>query len=655
MVNRRTRFSSEESREIFLDRIEKGWTFPQIAEYLDLTVQALEYYLKNPEFKARYRQAQAIRDANRSPSRIKPEDVPDFPEFCSRYLGMELYHHQLQWYDLLEAAPSPRDLHPSQTFVSGDENMIIINTPPFHAKTTTVSINYVTWRIVQDPNIHVALISKTQSRAKEILQAVSERLSGKNRLFAELKDDFAPRGGYDGGGTPWTASQFYLNPSIRDSGDKDPTCQARGITQQIYGARIDLMILDDVLELSNAHEFEKQIAWIQSIAQNRMDLTTTGQIVLIGTRMAQQDLYSEIQRPQYYAEGESPWTYLTQPAVLEMAEDPEQWKTLWPASNRPLMASSARKNVKGGVKNDDGTFSAWPGWKLAKVKKGCSAEQWARIYMQQQVSDSMTFQPKDLDGCTNGLRVPGPIVAGSRGHREAGMRGLHVIAGVDPATEGYTAAVCLGVDIQTGRRYVLDVFNKKQCLPHELNALIKAWTGLYGVREWRIETVGYQQSIIQDLDLQQFCRNKGVQLRPHITGRNKWDETYGVASMSQLFKGHETGIPLIELPNRKGHFGVQSLFDQLVSWYPTPSRSVRAPLQDCVMALWFAELLARELVSPESGLGAIQFIQDDLISPQEYAEQWGMLDWSDSDADEEPLWESPLLGQAKRTRTWGSL
>ncbi len=39
----------------------------------------------------------------------------------------------------------------------------------------------------------------------------------------------------------------------RESNEKDPTLQALGIGGQIYGARADLIILDDCVTLSNLH------------------------------------------------------------------------------------------------------------------------------------------------------------------------------------------------------------------------------------------------------------------------------------------------------------------------------------------------------------------------------------------------------------------
>src|SRR5690606_15160298 len=36
------------------------------------------------------------------------KEVPDFPVFCEEYLGMRLFWHQLQWFDVLEGR-EPRD------------------------------------------------------------------------------------------------------------------------------------------------------------------------------------------------------------------------------------------------------------------------------------------------------------------------------------------------------------------------------------------------------------------------------------------------------------------------------------------------------------------------------------------------------------------
>src|SRR5882724_4432237 len=212
------------------------------------------------------------------------------------------------------------------------KKLYVCNTPPDHAKTHTLSISYITWRILKNPNLRVLIISKTQDLAKDILSAVKDRLDSRTPMFEKLKGDFSPPEGFEGNSTEWRQDRIRLSVDILTSGEKDPTVRAAGMGQQIYGKRADLIVMDDCVDLGNVHNFEQQIKWTQKEVQSR--LVVGGTLLIIGTRMASQDFYSEITKPERYpARESSPYTYLSQPAVLEMAPDPEGWVTLWPWSN----------------------------------------------------------------------------------------------------------------------------------------------------------------------------------------------------------------------------------------------------------------------------------------------------------------------------------
>lgn len=168
-----------------------------------------------------------------APASENPADV-SFPDFCSRYLGQRLFTHQLQWWDLLEGR-QPRDLHESMTFESREPNYMLINTPPNHAKSTTISVNWVTYLICTNPNIRITVVSKTQEMAKTFLYAVQQRLT--HPRYRELQLRFGPVGGFKAAADRWTSTKIYVGGEGRDSGEKDPTLQAIGIGQQIYGSR----------------------------------------------------------------------------------------------------------------------------------------------------------------------------------------------------------------------------------------------------------------------------------------------------------------------------------------------------------------------------------------------------------------------------------
>jgi len=538
-----------------------------------------QYRRRDPDFR---RLADEARLGRRKEAEDNRAQIPDFPEFCEKYLDTTLFRHHLQWYDLLEGR-EPRDLGANQRYVKGDSDSIVVNTPPEHAKSTTLTVNYVVWLICQDPNVRILIVSKTQDMAKKFLVSIKDRLA-ESDVYYKLQTDFAPAGGFADGSTSWSADRIYVNG--RDSGEKDPTVQAVGIKGHIYGSRCDLAIMDDCVDHTNHQEYEKQLNWIQTQVGSRV-ADAGGRMLLVGTRMETTDLYSEILKDEYYPDG-SPWTYLTQPAVEEFADDPKDWVTLWPATNRPPVTLTARKLVE---QREDGLWPMWDGQALERKRRKMSPRNWALVYQQEQVADTAVFPSKDVKGCVEGRRYAGRMHAGLPGHRKYGMDGLYVVAGLDPATTGCTAAVVLGVDRSTGRRYVLDVYNKPGTLPHELRALIKTWTDKYGIQEWRIEKNAFQGSIVQDRELRQYCNARGCLVAGHFTNGNKWDSDFGVASMATLFVGWEDNTNLVQLPGTHQSEGTKALIEQLTTWFPeTKSKT------DTVMALWFAEIRARELM-----------------------------------------------------------
>lgn len=100
--------------------------------------------------------------------------------------------------------------------------------------------------------------------------------------------------------------------------------------------------------------------------------------------------------------------------------------------------------------------------------------------------------------------MTGPIPRGMVNQRQAGMEGLVVVTGLDPATSGCTAAVVIGLDVQTQKRYVLDVYNKAGTTPEGMRDMIKSFTDRYGIAEWRIEKNGFQGFLVHDREINEY-------------------------------------------------------------------------------------------------------------------------------------------------------
>jgi hypothetical protein len=356
-----------------------------------------------------------------------------------------------------------------------------------------------------------------------------------------------------------------------------------GIRGHIYGARADLIIMDDCVDHTNAHEYEKQIDWIQSEVMSRID-NDGGRLLVVGTRLRPRDLYSELRDPMRYPDETSPWTYFAQPAVLEFADDSKDWVTLWAKTNMPPVSGN-------GVPDENGLYDKWTGPALHKKRSRMSPNLWAMVYQQQQVHEDSAFPSDAIKGVINGARNIGIIPKGKHGVRPNGMDGLIVVAGLDPAGSGYTAAVVLGLDVSTQKRYLLDVSNVAGMKPDDIRNLIKDWTERYRVTEWRVEKNAFQTMLTQDREVREFLTRSGSMLREHHTGQNKWDSDFGVASLTTLFYGWDEGNALIEFPSTHSSEGLKALIEQLVTWYPDSPKSQKT---DTVMAFWFAELGCRD-------------------------------------------------------------
>ena len=574
---------TDQAKKAFLELFKDGMTIANAMKAVDRSMSTYERWRRDDEeFVAAVERVRNLRNGVAGP---KPErEVLTFPEFSEKYLDAKVFPHMQNVVDLIEGR-DPSWVHPSMVFEKGERDLVMVNMPPEHAKTTSITINYVVYRICMDPNIRVILVSKTAEMAKKMLYAIKTRLT--HPRYEAMIEAYAPLGGFDKDSEAWNQTMIYVSDNARDSGEKDPTVQALGIRGHIYGARADLIILDDTVDLTNAHEFEKQIDWLQSEVISR--ISASGSMLVVGTRLASKDLYRELRDEHRYPDEASPWSYLSMPAVLEFNDREEDWVTLWPRSNQPEPGSKIETQEA----DENGLYAKWDGPRLSKKRRRVSPRAWAMVYQQQQVSEDAIFSPEAVKAAINGNRMAGPIPKGMVGQRLNGMDGLIIVAGLDPATSGHTAAVVMGLDIQTQKRYLLDVYNKAGITPEAMRDMIKDFTMKYRISEWRIERNGFQGFLVHDRELNEFCSSRGTIIRPHFTGQNKHDTDFGVASMTSLFNNWQNKNQLIELPSTHGQESCKQLVEQLVTWAPDAPKTQKT---DIVMAMWFAELACRDRV-----------------------------------------------------------
>lgn len=585
------RLATGPAQEKFLELLQQGWDLAPAAREVGRTPEGAKFWRKDVGFDSRVKAILARRAG-------VVVECPDFPEFCERYLHQKMYAHQLRWFDILEGR-DPRDLHPSMVWAPGDPQMLLFNVPPGFAKSTTLTVNYVVWRICKDPNIRVVVVSATQRLAKQFLGSIKNRLS--HDSYSDLQHSFGPDGGFKATAESWTQTEIFLGG--KDDGEKDPTVQAIGMGSQIYGTRADLIICDDVVLLDNAHQWEGQVDWLTQEVVTRLpesddsgfrwhgeakdyltDAIATrlvpapeSKLIVVGTRVAPVDVYYQLREQFTDEDGNPVFTYFSQPAVLEYAEDPADWVSLWPYTED----------------REGNPVAKWRGTQLKKRRDKVKPSTWSLVYQQLDANVDGAFDEELVRAAVQSMRKPGPIARGQDVHeRPDGMRNLYVIAGLDPATSGFTACCVLGVDRTAKRIWLLEAFNKAGMTNRELRELFEKVTVKYGVNEWRVEENAFQKFLLQDDSLRGFMFSRGVILKGHHTGQNKSDPDFGVASMSTLFEPQADGTPSIWFPSANiTHLPIAQLVDQLVVWQPQVKMR-----QDLVMALWFAVKRARELI-----------------------------------------------------------
>jgi hypothetical protein len=578
-----------EAQEKALAQLAQGSTITQaMASVGRSDVAFRQWVATDPDFKERSESARL--EGKGIKTDLKELGDISFADFSEQFLDTKLFDHHLDWIDLIEGR-EPRYLDPAMTYEPGAANRVLINVPPEHAKSTVITTNYVVYKIVTNPNARVIIVSKTQGMARKFLGAIKTRLS--HPAYMKLQVAFGPNGGYKADSTQWSADMIYLGTG-RDSGEKDPTVQALGMGSQIYGARADLIIIDDAVMGSNAHEWEKQLEWIQKEVITR--LGRHGKLIIVGTRVAPIDLYKMLRDPQQWSGGKTPFTYFAMPAVLQFDEKPENWKTLWPKTT--LQENEIDEP------DENGLYPKWDGPSLFTRRSEVAPSVWAMVYQQEDVQSDSIFAPAAIAGCVNGMRKRGPIKPGTPGHPDrAGS--TYTVIGFDPAVSGRSAFVAVTLNRDDSTIYVLDCVNMADPTPQKENALIREWVEKYHPQEFRVEINAHQKYYAMDTDLRNYLATYGCQLNSHFTGKNKWDTSFGVASMASLFgtihDGRYQDNGLIELPSNEGSEGLKSLVQQLITWKPDTKNPT-----DCVMALWFAIIRIRELMQQGSKVGQYQ-------------------------------------------------
>lgn len=523
--------------------LDEGWTVSESAKKLGINRSHLSTRVKKAreareeaERKAAEEMA-AGKQAAHHPWIQQKRNVGTFTEFFDNYFGSWRcpdceVHHEM-----------PAFHHEIVDAIESDSRRVLINLPPYHSKSTLVTVWHTVYDIARDPNKRTIIVSKSAPFAKSFNRAIKDLLSV-SELYANSKrnliEDWGPFMPDEGG---WSEYEIYVKN--RTSAEKDPTVLTMGYGGQIYGRRADRIKFDDIATLENQRNPERvaqMLEWTNKEALSRIG--KSGQAVWVGTRVAPGDIYYHLaQRPGY--------VIIRYPALIDEATE----GVLWPEH--------------------------FPYAQVLTHRSEMSAADFQLVYQNVDVPGlNASFTQEMMELAKDQSR--------QSGHYESGWR---LIAGLDPAggtkDSGVTALVLLGVDLETGDRYVVDMVTEKGMKAPRMRDWILDWSDRYPIYEWRVESNGVQSQLVQyNEEIIRALAQKGIRVVPHKTQKNKWDADFGVESLAPLFAAEMVSIPWAGVQSARKF---QSMVEEFIA-FPMGITS------DIVMATWFAELGVRDVL-----------------------------------------------------------
>lgn len=195
--------------------------------------------------------------------------------------------------------------------------------PRSHLKTKLISVGYSTMKICNNPKIRVLIYSATWKMATDIHTNIQKNLQSCERVL-QIYGDLTINA------TEWSQDRTRLFPNDK----REPTVTAAGIDNNLVGGHYDLIILDDVVNRDNIGTME-QIQKVITRYRDCLDLLEPhGELIVVGTRWHDSDLYGWIMDPS----NEAMDNYLTlesigHPEIMRAFEgdiySDEGFKPLW--------------------------------------------------------------------------------------------------------------------------------------------------------------------------------------------------------------------------------------------------------------------------------------------------------------------------------------
>lgn len=410
-------------------------------------------------------------------------------------------------------------------------------------KSIQVAQGRVLYELGRNPNLRIGVCCATQKRALRITAAIGEHIENNERLHAVFPHlRMASK--------VWSPAGFFVRRTTQAT---DPSVVAIGLHSGILGARLDLLILDDVLDIDNTRTEQARKTtseWVISMLFGRLD-GVDARVILIGNAFHPEDLLHQLEKQPDWAAFRFP--------VLD-AQGRSTWEEKW-----PMEAIIAKRLEFGELEfarqmmcqaRADGEAHFRQSWFDATIARGANID--APEFLPAVPRDCLSVSSVDLGVKTH--------AKGSLSSISSSLWRDDKTATLNRITTGkWSAPVIVENVIDHQRRYKSIVV---------------------------VEDNGSQDFLISQL--RQAAPH--IIVRTHYTGTNKYHPTYGVLGLAPMFERGDWTFPSKSFNGRPGvSTDVKALIQDMLYYNPTNH------LPDRLSSFWIGNHYAMKKLLRQAG------------------------------------------------------
>jgi hypothetical protein len=473
-----------------------------------------------------------------------------------------------------------------QSLISSYERLIIWSHVD-GGKTNQIAIGRVLFELGLNPQLRVFIVSRTNDLARKIMLAIGEYIKNSKELhevFPHLRPALDPS-------IPWNSEKITVERPARA---KDASVQACGIDGGVHGARIDLLILDDVIDQKNTETHAPRERVWNFVRGTLMGRFSDGaRMIVIGNAWHPEDLMHRLSREPRFSGFRFP---------VRDEQGNLTWPNHWPHQRidkaRQDMGPLEFGRALLCVARDNETAR----FKQEYIKKALAAGVGKRLCATACELFVDLARDGDLEDDDGNPITEQDVLAWDSARRLGGIEsdmlgGVRLYTGVDLAVSrkesaDLTALFTLAV-LRNGRRRVVEVDSGRWAAPDILRKIVDAH-GRFG-STFIIENVAAQDYLVQFARLQQ----SNVPVVPFTTNARKADPVLGVEGLAIEFDGGKWIIPCTT-DGKATSPEVEAWLGELYHYDPS------AHTGDRLMASWFAREGHRPAERFASGTGSVK-------------------------------------------------